>query len=296
MIGIIPSATKTFEVEGYFDSKELIEGKLYINPSDNGRVYFYSTTETRSNPRTGYFPIWDGKKVYVSKFSNEKYLDNDVKLTDLKVMSKSINKDVANKVKYQHRRSESTNILRPALSDKDNAFTQCVKGILNTKEYTLIDLVDMSNPKLDEKMIANYYSALSKITFMRLSNWIIWMDVIFHMKYNVHVYKNNKKLISYYYPSNKFDTGIVKYDDIIKTKDDPFKKIIKILMIMENINKNTLQSDDIDDYTINNMLTTLNSKKSLSSQLFSRFIRMAGLSYEIEIVENDEIIFNYKES
>ena len=295
MIGIIPSATKTFEVEGFFNSKELTEGKLYVD-SASGRVYFYSTIETRSNPRTGYFPIWDGKKKHITRFSNEKFLEKDVRLTDIKVMAKNINKDVAEKVKYQHRRCENGNILRPVLSDKDNAFTQCIKGILNNKEYTLIDLVDMSNPKLDEKMISNYYSALSKITMMRLSNWIIWMDVILHMKYSIHVYKNDKKIISYYYPIDKFDTGIVKYDDIIKTKDDPFKKIVKILMIMENINKGTLQSNDVDDYTINNMLTTLNSEKLLSSQLFSRFIRMAGLSYEIDIIEDDHVIFKYKES
>jgi len=175
-------------------------------------------------------------------------------------------------------------------------FTQCIKGVINQKQITMIDLYDMASPKLSEKMIENYYAALIRITFMRLDKWHIWTDVILHINYVIEVYNNKKKLLTYRYPKNEFDTGIVKFDTIINTKDDPFKKIIKILMIMENITKNTLKSDEVDDYTINNMMTTINGKKSLSAQLFSRFIRMAELSYTITIYDNKgKQIFEYKE-
>lgn len=159
----------------------------------------------------------------------------------------------------------------------------------------MVDLVDMSSPKLSQKVIENYYSALTKITFMRLDKWNIWINVILHVSYSIEVTKGSKKLLTYQYPSDTFDTGIVKYDNIVASEDDPFKKIIKILMVMENINKNSLRSEEVDDYTINNMLTTLNGKKALSAQLFSRFIRMANLSYTIKIYDNGTQIFEYKE-
>lgn len=294
MIGIIPSSNRTFEVYGDFQSENLIEGKLYYDKKDN-RVYYYSKIENRSNPKTGYFPVWDGKNTYISSFSNTKYFDKDVTKVDLSSMCLSINKDVADQVIYMQRRSDNNEILRPELCDGDNMFTQCIKGIINTKELTMIDLVDMSSPRLQQKVIENYYNALVKITFMRLDKWNIWINVILHVNYTIDIFKGNRKLLSYNYRKNKFDTGIVKYDNIISTNDDSFKKIIKILMIMENINKNSLKSDDVDDYTINNMMTTLNSNKPLSAQIFSRFIRMAGLSYRIKIYDNDKMIFEYNE-
>ena len=299
MIGIIPSGSHTYIIKGELkdcinNTVEPEEGKLYID--SNGRLMMYSLTDKRSSPRTGYFPVWDGKKKYVSKFSNEKYFDKDATKTDILDMCSNIDGKVADQVLYQQRRSENDEVLEPPLSDGDNMFTQCIKGILNAKKYTLIDLVDMSVPKLTEKTIANYYSALTKITFMRLDKWMIWMDVILHMSYTVTIYKDGKKLLSYAYPENIFDTGIVNYDNITITKDDPFKKIIRILMIMENINKNSLRSKEVDDYTINNMMTTMNSKKALSAQLFSRFIRMANLSYGVHIFEDDNPIFEYRES
>lgn len=294
MIGIIPSATKTFEVLGDFNSKDLVEGKLYYHPKTK-RLYFYSLKETRSNPNTGYFPVWDGKNVYSSNFSKDKYLDKDVVMTDINQICSKISKEVADDVLYKQRRSCNDEVLRPQLSDGDNMFTQCVKGIINSKELTMIDLVDMSSPKLTQKVIENYYSALTKITFMRLDKWNIWINVILHVKYTIEVFNGDKKLLTYLYPSDKFDTGIVKYDNIVASEDDPFKKIIKILMVMENINKNSLRSQEVDDYTINNMITTLNGKKALSAQLFSRFIRMANLSYTITIYDQDKMIFEYKE-
>jgi len=132
---------------------------------------------------------------------------------------------------------------------------------------------------------------------MRMDKWNIWIDTILHLRYELIVYKENKQLLSYNYPSNKFDTGIVKYDKVIDTKDDPYKKIIKIIMIMENINKNNLRSKEVDDYTVNNMMTTINGNKSLSAQLFSRFIRMAELSYIVNMYDlhGKDIIFQYKE-
>lgn len=294
MIGIIPSTNQTFEVYGDFNSKKLVENKLYYDPKD-GRVYFYSLVETRSNPRTGYFPVWDGNKTYVTSFSNNKYFDKDVIKSDLQTISSSINKEVAEDVLYKQRKSDNNEILRPKLVDGDNMFTQCVKGVLNAKELTIVDLVDMSSPNLTQKAIENYYSTLTKITFMRMDKWNVWINIILHVKYNLEVYKGNKKLLSYKYPENVFNTGIVKYDNIISTADDPFKKIIRILMIMENINKNSLRSDEVDDYTINNMMTTINGSKPLSAQLFSRFIRMAGLSYTMQIFDNVKMIFEYKE-
>jgi len=294
MIGIIPSNNKTFEVYGDFNTNNPIEGKLYYD--NNGRLFYYSKIENRANPRTGYFPVWDGNKTYISNFAIDKRFDIDVTKIDINTISSNINKDVANKVLYQQRRSENDTILKPQITDEDNMFTQCIKGVINQKQITMIDLYDMASPKLSEKMIENYYAALIRITFMRLDKWHIWTDVILHINYVIEVYNNKKKLLTYRYPKNEFDTGIVKFDTIINTKDDPFKKIIKILMIMENITKNTLKSDEVDDYTINNMMTTINGKKSLSAQLFSRFIRMAELSYTITIYDNKgKQIFEYKE-
>lgn len=294
MIGIIPSISKTFIVESMFGDQPFEEGKLYVDPKTK-RVYMYSLIETRSNPKTGYFPIWDGKKYHISKFSNEKYLDRDVTKTDIILLGSNISKNIADNILYHQRKSSNNTILQPQLSDDDNMFTQCIKGILNVKKLTLVDLVDMSSPKLSEKTISNYYSALTKIAFMRLDKWNVWINVILHLKYTIIVYKDDRKLLSYEHPREIFDTGIVKYDNIIKTKDDPFKKIIKILMIMENINKNSLRSKEVDDYTINNMITTLNSDKALSAQLFSRFIRMANLSYYTKIFDKDKLIFEYHE-
>ena len=294
MIGIIPSNSKTFEVYGDFNTNKPIEGKLYYNPN-TGRLFYYSTIETRANPKTGYFPVWDGNDTYISNFAIEKYFNTDVTKLDLNSLCSTINKDVANEVLYKHRRSENDEILQPQLSDGDNMFTQCIKGVINAKQLTMVDLVDMTSPKLSQKMVENYYAALVRITFMRLDKWNIWTDTILHVGYKIKVTKDGKTLLTYHYPKNVFDTGVVKYDNIINTSDDPFKKIIKILMIMENISKNTLKSDDVDDYTINNMMTTINGKKSLSAQLFSRFIRMADLSYTITIYDGNKQIFEYYE-
>lgn len=293
MIGIIPSSKNTFEIFGDFNSDKLVEGKLYYDPLDE-RLYFYSTTEMRPNPKTGFFPVWDGRNKYSSKFANEKYFKDAVKL-DMLSISNSINKDVADAIRLQHKKCDDSEILQPIVLDGDNMFTQCVKGVILSKKITLTDLVDMTNPRLDRKIVENMYTSLTKISFMRFDKWNVWVDVILHVRYHIDVYKGDKILIKYDYP-NTFDTGIVKYSKIVNNAhDDQFKKIVKILIIMENINKSTFKGSDMDDYTVNNMFTAISSNHSLSAQLFSRFIEMAELSYEIIMIDHDKEIFRYKE-
>jgi hypothetical protein len=291
MIGIIPAASKIFEVYGTFDHKNLVDNKLYVGP--DGRIYIYSLTETRSNPNTGFFPIWDGKNIYISKFSNEKYLNKDVIKTDIASMSSKIDNEIANKILYMQRRAENDAILKPIIQENDNMFTQCIKGIFDLKTLTLIDLVDLSG--LNEKLIASYYSALTKIAFMRLERWYIWINVIFHLDYDVVVMQDDRVLLRYTHSTNNFDVDNSKYNDIIKSKDDFLKKIVKIIMKMENINKDDLRSDQVDDYTINNMMIILNTDKMLSAQLFSRFTSMSNLSYTVTLYENGNDIFQYTE-
>lgn len=300
MIGIVPSQLKTFDVVGDFSVTDpKLEGNLYVDPTD-GRLYMFSTSLTRSCPETGYFPIWDGENRMVTKFSNEKYLERDVIRTDLVSMSSAINGEKADQIRYQQLRSINENLLKPTISPGDNMFTQIIKALINLKGVTLIDLVYMSG--LSEKVIRNYYSALTKITFMRHDRWKIWLSQIFHLGYVITVKRQDgAQLVSYRYPDDTFDTGSVSYDSIVSSKADPFKKLVKVIMTMENISKADLRSDEVDDYTVNNMLTTINTDKSLSAQLFSRFIRMTGLGFRMElferdpVTEEDKVIFVYSE-
>lgn len=293
MIGVIPSSNKTYEIIGDFNSKELIEGKLYYDQKDK-RLYMYSSSAKRSNPSTGYFPVWDGKNKYISNFSNTKYFDKDSISMDVSAMSKSIDSDKAKNILYQQRLINNSDKLQPSISIEDNMFTQCIKGTICAMNLTIIDLYDMASGFLSEKQIDNYYSSLIKITFMRLEKWNNWLNIILHVYYTVDIIKKGKTIIKFNSKTNKFNTGIVKYDDIIKSDDDAFKKIVKLIMVMENINKTNLKSDEIDDYTINNMMTTLNSDKPLSAQLFSRFISMTDLSYIVKIYDKkDKLLFTY---
>lgn len=295
IIGVIPSGSKTYEVHGSFKESQPIEGKLYYDPN-NSRLYYYSLKETRSNPKTGYFPIWDGKRIYVSVHSAAKYFDRDAIKVDFNTISNSINRDVASEIRYKQRRATADDILKPPIKDGDNAFTQCVKGVISALNITMIDLADMTNPRMDQKLLEGYYNALSKIAFMRIDKWEIWVNVILHIRYTINVYKEDKCIIEYNYPDDTFDTGIVKYDDIVNTKEDSLKKIVKILMVMCNITKRTLLSTGVDDYTVNNMMTTINSNKPLSAQLFSRFIRLSGLTYDIQIYDmSKKFLFEYRE-
>ena len=295
LIGVIPSGSKSYEVYGDFSETNPVEGKLYYDPTTS-RLFYYSTFENRSNPKTGYFPVWDGKRVYISTHSAAKYFDRDAIKVDFNSISKQISGSVADEIRYKQRRAVADDILKPPIQDGDNAFTQCVKGVISALNITMVDLVDMCKPKLDQKVLEGYYNALSKITFMRIDKWNIWVNNILHIQYTVNVYKDGKRIVQYNYPENTFDTGIVKYTDIIKTKEDPLKKIVKILMVMCNITKKMLLSSGVDDYTVNNMMTTINSEKALSAQLFSRFIRLSELSYDIQICDNGKkFLFEYKE-
>lgn len=291
MIGIIPKGKKTFEVIGEFNDHPE-EGKIYIDPKDK-RLYFYSKTSKRSNPSTGFLPIWNGEKCFTTTHSSEMY-EKDVIKTDMESLSKNIDSNVADHIRYLQRRSSNSGILQPSIQDNDNMFTQVVKSIINLKKYTIVDLIDMS--KLSERIIRNYYGALNKIAFMRMERWEIWINQILHLSYNITVYNGDKKVVTFQYPEKVFDSGIVTYDDIVNSKDDPLKKLVKISMLKENISKNDLKSEEVDDYTINNMMTTLTTNKPLSAQLFSRFIRMSGLSYTVEMIDKSgEVIFEYQE-
>ena len=291
-IGIIPGNHQTFIIEGVLGTDLLEEGKLYLDEKED-RIYIYSTSMVRSNPSNGYFPIWNGNRKITSEFSNHKS-SKDIISMNIKNMSSNVDETTAKRVLYQYRKFGNDEVLLPAIAEGDNMFTQCIKGVLTAKRMTLIDIVDSCVPAMDEKVIANYYIALNKITFMRLDRWNIWINNILHLRYIVDVLKNGESIITYEHPANKFTVGY-NYDHIIKTKDDPFKKIVKILIDMENIEKQSLMSKEVDNYTINNMMTTINGSKSLSAQLFSRFLRMAKLTYTVQMFDNETLIFEYNE-
>lgn len=294
MIGIVPSITKTYEVEGYIgECSTPIEGKLYIDKLDK-RLYLYSSKRIRPNPESGYFPIWDGKELHDSSFANKKYL-KDVTLLDLNLLSNTLSSELANEVIDNRRRSEDTDILQPQISEGDNAFTQCVKGAILAKQVTLTDLSIASNKKITDRMLRNYYNSLQRISFMRTDKWSIWIDIILKLQYLIKVYNENKLILSYKYPEDIFKSGIVNYESSCNKNDDPLKKILKILMLKENITKSTLKTSEADDYTINNLLAALSSNKSISAQLFSRFMKMARLNYEIILYDKNKAIFKYRE-
>lgn len=294
MLGIVPSSSKTYEVHGTINSDNLIEGKLYYDEKDN-RLYIYSTSMTRSSPNNGFFPIWDGKEFHLSKYSNEKYLDKDMVVPNVSLMGNSINKELARNIQYRQRLSDDDKKLTPMINDEDNVFTQLVKSIISKMDINKVNLLDMSTDNIDDHMIENYYASLLKVTMMRLDKFHLWIGEIFQMHYTLTVWKDGKVIITYEWPSDKMDTGIIKYDKAIKKSDDPFKKIIKIIMVMNNITKLSLKNDDIDDYTINNMMTTINSDKPLSAQIFCRFMRLANLSFSINVYKKNELVCTYKE-
>ena len=292
MIGIVPSSDRTFEVDGSFDIRNRIEGHIYADPIDN-RLYLFSSSLVRSGPDSGYFPIWNGEDKHISMFSNMKYLHQDVIMTGTSELVAMLDDHLADKIRYRQRRSSNNDILTPVINSSDNMFTQVIKGILLTKQLTLVDLLDLSG--LPERIISNYYTALTKIAFMRIERWEIWINQIFRLRYTITVYHDTHKLLTYHYPEDKFDCGNVCYNDIIDKQDDQFKRIVKILMVRENITKQDLRSAEVNDYTVNNLLTTLSTTKPLSSQLFSRFMRIASLNYTVEVYEKDQKIFDYKE-
>jgi len=293
MVGITIDANgETYIVSGSFDSGYYIEGNLYYHP-ETKQLFYYSKTEKRSNPTTGFYPIWDGENTYVTKYSIKEYYPKDVMKIDTTDLVKDLSASKAHEIVQQQQRSMSAGPLSFQITDEDNFFTQCIKEILNQKEYTLVDLIQMTKPSLSEKVLSNYCNALSKISFMRLDKWHIWLHNILHLSYGVTIYHDDRKIISFKEP-NEFEV-VGPYDKILKSKMDPFKKLIKVTMLEECIDKSDLRGDGIDEYTINNMMTILTGTKPVSAQLFSRFIRMAGLSFQMDVYEKDQIILTYRE-
>ena len=294
MLGIIPSASKTFEVGGRIDTNKPVEGKLYYD--ETGRLFIYSTSAKRSNPDVGFFPIWDGESTYITKFSNNR---NISEITDISVgsISNNINKEKASDIKYRQMKSGDEDVLRPSISLTDNMFTQIIKTIICQNNWTMLDISNMCKGKLSSTQLDNLYSSLVKISFMRMERWNIWTDIILRVSYKLTVYKGEKQLLSFTHPGDTFDTGIVKYNNIVKDQMDPFNKTVRILMVMENINKSTIKgNEEVDAYTINNMFTTIMSDKTLSAQIFSRFIKVAKLQFTVEMFNHaGESILTYEE-
>ena len=294
MIGIVPGTTKTYEIDGDFHCPTPIEGKLYYDPK-TGRLYYFSTHETRSSPSTGYYPIWDGTHTYISKFSNEKYFDDCVKM-DLDNLCHAIDPAMADSIRYNQRRTEYQELLKPEIINEDNFFTQIVKGCICAMDVTMVDLFDLASPKLTHEQIETMYSSLSKITLMRMDKWLIWMNSILHKAFTFGVYKDDALVVQYEYPQNSYSVSDASCQEILSSKDDFLKKLIKITMVKTNLNKSDLRSDTTDEYTINNLMTSLNGNKPLSAQLFSRFMDMANYSYLITILNEDgSVLFTFKD-
>lgn len=300
VLGIVPTADVTYEVYGPISGGDFVEGKLYFN--DKGELFYYTTKTTRPNPSTGWFPIWDGNRGYKSLYVKSRKYPKDVIKNDIQELSNSITKDKAEKIIEHSKSVEDTKILEPQIQDGDGMFTQCVKGIINKYHVTISDLYEMAKPAFTRAQIETYYTSLNKIKQMRLNKWDDWMRKILHLHYIMEVYKDKELVIKYEYPIAKvevFHDGkdvTEEYKDIIDQKLDAFKTIIKILMKMYNLDKARLKSDQIDDYTVNNMMTTINADKPVSSQLFSRFMKMARAGFVITIYDiKDKEVFKYQE-
>jgi len=277
-IGIFPSENKTFEVEGKICTN-MVEGKLYYD--ENNQLFIYSTKYDRSCPDLGFFPIYNGKRKIITKFSIRKYYPNDIITVSLDDMSNAITKEKADEIIYNRKVSEMNYLLKPEIYETDNLFTQCIKSIINLMNINMIDLYNM-NTSIPENIINNCYDSLLKIAFMRNHRWKIWINDIFKLNYIIKIYNNNEIILQH------------KYPDVIFGNKDLFKYIIKSLIEKLNINKLDLHCNELDDYTINNMFSALKGKQ-LSAQIFSRFMLLMNLSYEIEFYKNKELIFIYKQ-
>lgn len=291
MIGIIPGTNKTFVVSGYFCS-DPIEGQLYVDPQSK-RVFVYSKVQTRSCVDNGFFPVWDGQKKIITGFSNFKTLDDVLKF-DLESLGKSIDEETAENVILEQKKHNSGNALDPVITNDDNFFTKCIKGVILTKKLSFNDLVENSSAGVGEKFVNIYYSSLVKTAFMRLDKWYNWVTAILHLDYKITVFEDNKELISYQFLSNEFKTEFTEVLSKIETKD-PLKKLVKFIIKLKNIVKEQFKGEEIDEYTINNMFTIINGSKPMSAQIFSRFINLAELDFVIEMKEDGQTIFSVKE-
>lgn len=294
MVGMVPSGSVTFDVAGDFNTPEPKEGKLYWHPKTQ-YLYYYSTTLKRSSPTTGYFPIWDGSRLYESSHSRKKKYPDDVLSNDPAALAAALDDTTANRVKYLQRRMDRDKILHPEIAPGDNMFTQCVKTVIQRMEITMVDLHDMAAGKLSEHVVDNYYSSLNSINMMRQEKWIVWMDVILKMTYSITVVEPPRTLLTYDSVEKKIDTGLIKWDSVIDPKDDPLKQIVKVLIQMKGITKTSLQREEVDYYAVNNLFTAIYGDKLLSAQLFSRFLRLADLSYSVMLYKDGEPYIQFKE-
>jgi len=293
MVGVIPAGSKTYEIFGSFDSVDCIEGKLYYD--DAGRLFYYSDTEQRPSPKTGFFPVWNGKDTFTSRYSNNKFI-SDAIILDLTEISNSLTDQVASDIQEQQDKAENKE-LQPVIGDEDNFFTQCIKSAINILNLGMIDLIQMSNGKLTERQIENYYNSLVKIPFMRPGKWNIWIDTILHLQYDIKVYRSDgTTIVTYNYPADSYDTGDKRCNTIVKCKNYDFlKKLIRIIILKENLDKHALKDNRVQSHTINNLMTAVYGDKTISAQLFSRFCHMANITYTITLYQEGAKLFEYKE-
>lgn len=299
MESIVVCKNNTYPVEGMF-SNQMEEGKLYIDPKSK-RIYCYTTTTQVVGDASHHFPIYDGKHFFDSVRSYKKY-ESDVISTDVTDMASSISEKDREDMEYRSQAVLYGGVLEPEISDSDNIYSQCIKGILLHKKYNLLDLSIMSHPKLTVEEISNLYQSLHKIAFMREKKFMIWMNQIFHMDYEVNCYDTNsdKPLLTYHSIDKRYEFHIPvddahqkEYDDILKKSWDPFKKMINLIIKMKNYKKSDFNIHTESAYTINNMMTTIFSDKSVSAQIFSRFMRIINLPFDIVIYDKDDIVFSY---
>lgn len=292
MIGIIPGVNKTFVVSGYF-CENPVQGQLYVDP-ESKRVFIYSTTETRSCVHNGFFPVWNGKQKIITNFSNYKTVD-DIINTDIKTLSQSISKEVAENVLLEQKKHNSGNALDPVITNDDNFFTKCIKGVILNQKLSFNDLVEQSSSNINEKTIMIYYSSLIKTAFMRLDKWFTWVTSILHLNYKISVFDDlQNNLVTFEFPSKEFTCQDKNLLTKITDSDD-LKRTIKLLIALKGIVKDQFKDESIDEYTINNMFTIINGNKPMSAQIFSRFIDLADLYFIIEIFQDGELIYSLKE-
>lgn len=292
MIGIIPGIHKTFIVDDYF-CETPTEGNLYVDP-DSKRVFMYSKVFKRSSAENGFFPVWDGQKKIITPFSNNKTLENVIDF-DIAKLSSKIDSEKAEQILIEQRKHNSGVLLEPVITNDDNLFTKCIKGTILNLKLSFDDLIEMSYPKLNEKMLNIYYSSLNKTAFMRLNKWHVWVTTILSVGYRITVFdRENSVLVSYEFPSGVI-AGV--NEKLIKSTNcsDPLKQIVKILILLLNISKEQFKTDAVDEYTINNLFTVIGNNKPMSGQIFSRFIILSDLMYQIEVIKDGEVIYSFKE-
>ena len=153
----------------------------------------------------------------------------------------------------------------------------------------------MAAGKLSEHTVENFYNSLVSINMMRQEKWRVWIDIILQLTYSITVMKPPKRLLLYDSVTDKISTGVVDWDKAVSPKDDPLKRITKILIKMENITKSSLKRPEIDYYAVNNLFTSINGERDLSAELFSRFIHMANLSYTMVLYKDGREIFVFTE-